>query len=91
MRQLIIAGLALSAVLTASEQVHAVEYPWCTTESGTRQCVFSSREECAASSTRGFGSSCFQNPSFRGAMSAADQANRTRPARRQPAKRNSDQ
>jgi hypothetical protein len=67
MRNFFAAGLALSALLGAlTGNAHAVEYPWCSIEAGSRQCNFASRAECAASSSRGFGSLCSQNPSYRG-------------------------
>src|SRR5579871_864253 len=46
MRKLIAAGLAASAALAGSGRAYAVEYPWCTVDAGSRQCIYSSREEC---------------------------------------------
>jgi len=67
MRRFVVAGLASSAVLAVlAGDARAVEYPWCSNEGGSRQCHYSSREDCNASSSRGFGGLCSQNPSYRG-------------------------
>jgi hypothetical protein len=73
MRKLMTAGLAISAVFTALGEAGAyVDYPWCTiTGGGSRQCTFSSREDCVGNSSRGFGSLCMENPYYRGAPQAA--------------------
>ena len=67
MKNLMTAGLALSAVFTASGEVYAyTNYPWCiiSVNRGT-DCVFSSREQCEADGrNRGFGSNCQQNPAY---------------------------
>lgn len=65
MRTFVVAGLALSAAWVGDAR--AVEYPWCSNEGGSVQCHYSSRADCNASSSRGFGSLCTQNPSYRGA------------------------
>jgi len=67
MRRFFVAGLASSAVLAVLVgDARAVEYPWCSNDAGTRQCHFATREDCNASSSRGFGGLCMQNPSYRG-------------------------
>jgi hypothetical protein len=67
MRKFVVAGLALSALAAVlAGDARAVEYPWCSSDGGSRQCHFSSREDCVASSSRGFGGLCMQNPSYRG-------------------------
>jgi hypothetical protein len=71
MKNLITAGLALSAVFTALREVHAyVNYPWCVYGEGRGiDCVFSTREQCAADGRgRGFGSQCHQNPNYNPAL-----------------------
>jgi hypothetical protein len=84
-----IAALALGGVFTAVGEVRAYDYPWCTIEGGSRLCCFASREECNATSARGFGSLCMQNPSYRGGATAVAQGD-ARPARHRSAKRHSD-
>jgi hypothetical protein len=67
MKKLMIAGLSLSAVLTALGEVKAyVNYPWCII-GDTRgiDCVFSSREQCVQDGrNRGFGGQCIKNPNY---------------------------
>src|SRR5215475_4112444 len=67
MKKLMIAGLALSAVLTALGEVKAyVNYPWCII-GDTRgiDCVFPTLEQCTADGrNRGFGSQCIKNPNY---------------------------
>jgi hypothetical protein len=69
MKKLIIAGLALSAVLATPGEVHAyVNYPW-RLHGNTIECVFSSKEQCAADGRgRGFGGWCIQNPFYNPAL-----------------------
>ena len=68
MRKSIIAGLALSAALTAfgGKAQAYVNYPWCLIgDSRGIDCVFTSREQCAVDGrSRGFGGQCIQNPSY---------------------------
>jgi hypothetical protein len=71
MKKLITAGLALSAMFAALGEVHAyVNYPWCVVgESRGIECVFTSKEQCAASGRgQGFGSQCQQNPNYNPAL-----------------------
>jgi len=71
MRTLIAAGLALSAMLTASGEVRAyVNYPWCIIgDSRGIDCVFSTREQCAQDGrNRGFGGQCMRNPNYNPAL-----------------------
>lgn len=71
MKNLITAGLALSALFAASQQTHAyVNYPWCIMgDSRGTDCVFSSREQCAVDGrNRGFGGQCIRNPAYNPAL-----------------------
>jgi uncharacterized protein DUF3551 len=78
MGRLIAAGVAACALLTGLESARAVDYPWCAIkEGGSRQCIYASRQQCNEDSQRGFGSTCMQNPSFRG-PSGSDQAKPSR-------------
>jgi Protein of unknown function (DUF3551) len=72
MRKLLFAGSALSAVFVGwAAEVRAVEYPWCVIgERRSMECVFSTREQCVADSSRGFGGGCLQNPFYHGARAA---------------------
>jgi Protein of unknown function (DUF3551) len=67
MKKLMTAGLSLSAVFTALEEVRAyVNYPWCIV-GDTRgiDCVFSTEEQCRTDGrNRGFGSQCIKNPNY---------------------------
>ena len=83
MKKSIAAGLALSAVFAALEEVHAYEnYPWCVV-GDTRgvDCVFATREQCAQDGRgRGFGTQCIKNPSYNPRLpSVVDQAPRGAP------------
>ena len=66
-KQLMTAGVALSAVLTALGEVKAyVNYPWCII-GDTRgiDCVFSTLQQCTSDGrNRGFGSQCIKNPNY---------------------------
>ncbi len=77
MKKLTTAGLALSAMLAVSGEVHAyVNYPWCI-RGDTRgfECYFSSREQCAVDGrNRGFGSQCVQNPWYNPALGSVVQS-----------------
>ena len=67
MKAIITTALATSAFLAAYGQAQAyVNYPWCVVgESRGIECVFSSKEQCAASGRgQGFGSQCHQNPYY---------------------------
>lgn len=65
-------ALTLSAAFAASGKVHAanVNYPWCVIgDSRGRDCIFSSREQCAQDGrNRGFGGQCMQNPFYNPAL-----------------------
>jgi len=86
MRTLIAAGLALSAMLTASGEVRAyVNYPWCIIgDSRGIDCVFSSREQCSQDGrNRGFGGQCMKNPNYNPALpSVVDQGAQSQQADR---------
>jgi Protein of unknown function (DUF3551) len=66
MKKLMIAGVALSALLTGSGQLHALNYPWCAIGEGRGvDCVFASKMQCAQDGRgRGFGGQCYQNPYY---------------------------
>jgi hypothetical protein len=77
MRNLITAGLALSAVFVAlTGKVHAyVNYPWCVQgETRGMECVFSTKEQCAQDGRgRGFGTQCIRNPTYTRPSPGVDQ------------------
>jgi uncharacterized protein DUF3551 len=71
MKKLMTAGLALSAVLAVSGEVHAyVNYPWCAMgETRGVDCVFATKEQCAEDGRgRGFGTQCMRNPDYNPAL-----------------------
>jgi hypothetical protein len=77
MRTLIAAGLAVSAMLTASGEVRAyVNYPWCIIgDSRGIDCVFATREQCTQDGrNRGFGGQCMRNPNYNPALGAVVEA-----------------
>jgi Protein of unknown function (DUF3551) len=84
MRKFVVAGLALSAL--SAGDARAVEYPWCSSDGGSRQCHYSSREDCIASSGRGFGGLCMQNPSYRGAAEGQASPGTRKASRRKSSK-----
>ena len=84
MKNLIVAGLALSAVLAARGEVQAyVNYPWCAM-GDTRgvDCVFTTKEQCAEDGRgRGFGTQCMRNPDYNPNLpSVVEQTPRRAPA-----------
>ncbi len=67
MKQLLTAGLALSAVFAVFGEARAyVNYPWCAFGEGRgMDCVFASKQQCANDGRgRGFGSQCIANPNY---------------------------
>jgi hypothetical protein len=71
MKQLVTAGLALSAVFAVVGEAHAyVNYPWCVFGEGRGvDCVFASKEQCSKDGRgRGFGSQCIANPNYNPAL-----------------------
>jgi Protein of unknown function (DUF3551) len=71
MKQLVMAGLALSAAFAAVGEAHAyVNYPWCAFGEGRgMDCVFASKEQCARDGRgRGFGGQCIANPNYNPAL-----------------------
>jgi hypothetical protein len=76
MREIIIAGLALSAVLAALPPAGAMggEAQWCRLErDGARggECIFYTFAQCAASTERLNGGGCYENPNYRGGATPA--------------------
>jgi hypothetical protein len=70
MRNLIFAGLALSAGLITLLQPAGAQrlYRWCTVESGnTRECYWDTKEQCAETKQHLQGGSCYENPFWRAA------------------------
>jgi hypothetical protein len=71
MKQLVMAGLALSAVFAVLGEAHAyVNYPWCAFGEGRgMDCVFASKEQCSKDGRgRGFGGQCIGNPNYNPAL-----------------------